>query len=153
MERVVKILMIAFGTALGFACLGMVLYEVWKGRYRDITLLIPLAIFLISVPSLIFHLKTLPFSVEEVKLKALDFESPARPHIKIGKIFWICNFIYALLILAFGIFAGTLALQAFPVNGLPRGWERYLLVLGFIFIGVNMIINEIKLIRVFLKRK
>lgn len=160
MKKVLKIILIILTLFFGLISvfiLGEEFFsntvDISNGRYvfDDYFLLIPLIIFLFSIPSMAFNVKTLKFYRESKKIKVqindtdlLDTNRKVEK-VDISLFYWIGNFLFGLSMIGLSVFILVIVLVNFPLRELPNGIFRYLTSIVIFIFGTLILVDEWKI--------
>ncbi|MCF8298548.1 MAG: hypothetical protein K9J13_13455 [Saprospiraceae bacterium] len=165
MRKIFKIILICIIAAFGIFC-GYGLYEEIKdfidsfstrGYYFDEILLIPISLFLLFIPSMIFNIKTIKIKnwQNDIDDSLLDYSmaneiNANRDFPNINKFLWISNIIFGLITSFVGI---VLIYDSFYTENKndPEALPIFLVCFAITFAGILIIIDEIYLL--ILKKK
>ncbi len=164
-RKIFKIILICLisiiGLLFGYGTVRTIIiyYQLNVGvSYFDLRMLLPIILFILSIPSLIFNIKTISHQVLRNKFEdgLLDssFANETNPFSNLSQIsifLWITNFINGLIVLVLGIILSIDTIKNETLSDFSFGFYIYLLCMLTVFIGVSIIADEIYLL--ILKKK
>ena len=117
--------------------------------FKDPTLFIPIMFIILSIPSLIFHLKTLKYyqkvQIDKIEIIDQNHTYTNRSKVKINRFLWVSNFLVAISIIIMGIVVLILMLENITLDDIEKSFRGYLILVTLLFIGIFMILDALKI--------